>query len=57
MSRRSRRQRKNKRLELTFQQLLSRLNDAERQRIHHELAQPYRRQWFIVNGRGVRRLE
>jgi hypothetical protein len=57
MSRRSRRQPKNKRLELTFQQLLARLNHAERQRIHEELAQPFRRQWFIVDEHGVRRLE
>jgi hypothetical protein len=57
MSRRSRRQPKNKRLELTFQQLLARLNHAERQRIHEELARPFRRQWFIVDEHGVRRLE
>lgn len=57
MSRHNRRQPKNKRLELTFQQLLARLNHAERQRIHKELAQPFRRQWFIVDGRGMRRLE
>jgi hypothetical protein len=57
MSKRSKHRRKNRRLELTFYQLLLRLNSVERQWISEELEQPFRRQWFIVDEHGVRRLE
>lgn len=57
MSKRSKHPRKNSRLELTFYQLLLRLNPVERQWISEELEQPFRRQWFIVDEHGVRRLE
>jgi hypothetical protein len=57
MSKRKRRHPRNRRLELTFYQLLSRLNDCERERVSAELAQPFRRHWFVVDGRGLRRLE
>ena len=43
MSKRKRRHPRNRRLELTFYQLLSRLNDCERERVSAELAQPFRR--------------
>ena len=57
MSKWSRRQRKDSQLELTFYQLLLRLKPVERQRISEELGQPFRRQWFIVDEHGLRRLE
>jgi len=46
-----------KQLELAFYQLFLRLNHAERQHLAAELTQPFRRQWFIVDENGVRRLE
>ena len=57
MSKRSRRQRENEQLEMGFYRLLLRLDLTERQRVSEELAQPFRRQWFMVDERGVRRLD
>mgnify|MGYP001043961903 CR=1 FL=1 len=47
----------NRLLELTFYRLFLRLNYAERQRVAQDLVQAHRRQWFIVDEHGVRRLE
>jgi len=33
------------------------ISEAERQRVSKELAQPFRRQWFLVDGQSVKRLE
>jgi hypothetical protein len=33
-----------------------RLGPAERGRVLGDLSQPFRRQWYVVDGQGVRRL-
>ena len=43
--------------EWQFRRRLARLNGSERQRVIADLARPFRRQWFIVDERGVRLLE
>ena len=57
MKRRSRRQPSSRQLELCFQQLIGRLSPEEQQRVREELQRPFRRQWWVVDERGVRRLE
>ena len=43
-------------LELAFRRCWMRLSPAERSRALEELRGPFRRQWYIVDERGVRRL-
>lgn len=43
-------------LELAFVRCWMRLSPAERGRVTAALHQPFRRQWYIVDGQGVRRL-
>jgi len=57
MRRRKRTQPTPRPLELSFASLFLRLNSDERRRVADELQRPFRRQWFIVDGAGVRRLE
>jgi len=47
----------NRRLDVEFHRLYVRLDASERHRVAQELAQPARRQWWIVDEQGVRRLE
>jgi hypothetical protein len=43
-------------LELSFLRCWMRLGPTERGRVVDGLAQPSRRQWYVVDGQGVRRL-
>ena len=43
-------------LELSFVRCWLRLGAAERNRVIGDLRQPFRRQWYVADGRGVRRL-
>jgi hypothetical protein len=43
-------------LELSFVRCWKRLGAAERGRVVGDLSQPLRRQWYIVDGQGMRRL-
>ncbi len=57
MKGRSRKQPSNRQLELRFEQLILRLGPEEQQRVREELQRPFRRQWWVVDERGVRWLE
>ena len=43
-------------LEESFRRCWMRLAPAERGRLLDGLGQPFRRQWYVVDGQGVRRL-
>ena len=43
-------------LELAFNRCWMRLSPSERSRVVDDLRQPFRRQWYIVDEQGVRRL-
>jgi len=43
--------------ELAFRQLFWQWSAAERQRLVEELAQPFQRQWLIVDAHGLKRLK
>jgi hypothetical protein len=43
-------------LELSFVRCWMRLGRSERSRVLADLGQPFRRQWYLVDGQGVRRL-
>jgi hypothetical protein len=43
-------------LESSFLRCWMRLGPAERGRVLGDLSQPFRRQWYVVDGQGVRRL-
>jgi len=45
-----------RRLEVAFVRYWMRLSPAERGRVAEDLSRPFRRQWYIVDGQGVRRL-
>ena len=45
-----------RRLELSFVRGWMRLDSRERSRLVEDLRRPFRRQWYVVDGRGVRRL-
>jgi hypothetical protein len=43
-------------LELSFVRCWMRLGPTERGRVVGDLNQPFHRQWYVVDGQGVRRL-
>jgi hypothetical protein len=43
-------------LEVSFVRCWMRLGTAEGGRVVEDLSQPFRRQWYVVDGQGVRRL-
>lgn len=45
-----------RRLELSFVRCWRRLGPDERGRVLDGLGQPFRREWYVVDGQGVRRL-
>lgn len=51
------RSRRDKQLERSFGTLFIRLSHTERERVAQDLAQPFRRRWFVVDALGVRELD